>query len=1131
MDNSAVQLVGSPCGQHGPYTFYKAFKYVKNGLKRLVKLSEFFFVKLWSDSDLVCIGELQLLWVDKNSEQVLSSLRLYFLPENTPEGRMDHGEDEVLAIAEKVVLRLDDLITWITADAEWTWGRLGKWDNDVKEPKYSDNEIGANVNLNEGPLDFTDIEKEQITEEKSNSPSVIILSYPSYCRYRAMMKRLEGVEDEYLKHKVVKVLGGFTVLNKNTRVLFCRDTFDYPELEGHELLCNHLAPKLKGRPRGRRKKRSLSPGSESNESESSVCNIFNSNKTKLMTEGNANGLRSDSVISPRRSTRANVGNSENKEFLKKLNTYMKSIHTPIGRIPSLGFKELDLHAFFTKVDKLGGYSAVTTNRLWKSIFDDLSGNYISTSAATVIRRHYERFLLPYELHLKGKEYKPPASSIKSSKSISSSGSDADTSESTSCSGKSTPVPQLTAISTTSTNSANSDKNIHTVEKSDKPKTEVKISSLRSVRVKPDRLREQVSKERAAIIEKRSNAEIMNNKMVSEFSVEIKSELENSSITKNISESNLLNNGLTVELITTALPTIPQKTVQDEVSDVVTDKSCKNSVTIEPAKIEKMPSSQLPSTITRKKSTGDKVLTSDDSKENVATCNTNSKSSSHGKVTEIDLIEVPCKSKTPEIVHLDTDSNNISSSSSINNSLLHSVKKRKLDILKEGGLEVTPVKPTPMDTKDVKENRPSVIHHPSGVPKAMVGQLSITLALDKQGTLTTPTSMEISQRLLPTTQTKDVQSLPSTSIMRSNTKSLKHASPNNSFLYVNGQSPPKVVQSKSIYSYSEKTVYGNPKDYFMPPPRPPPQTPKTVDLNKQLGGDILDLTTKSPQKPIVEIMRVPTVATRPLMGITELSSRKNSASLPVLDARVGSNLEITIVGSNGVPQNVQPRMSKSISRYNSMGRPRYNGQTLMPTSTYTSPHTAHPQGSYNMNNKIPQKRTVNGNFIVNKKDENGRLPYSITPTQQAFAPREHRHQNNLDYNISSSYNRSSIPKLENNKTHTKNLPQPSPNLKSYASTPSNVLPAYLSQLSMASKMVPPYVPPIDPIYYSALQSLYPHAPLSTVPPFFPVPTPDHLQFYSDLMTRNSHLRYPFPYPPDGNSSVPAAANTETNFKKQ
>lgn len=108
-----------------------------------------------------------------------------------------------------------------------------------------------------------------------SGPHVIILSFPKYCRYRAMMKRLEGVEDVYLKYKIVNALGGFYVKHPNTRVLFCKETFDYPELEGHELLCNHLAPKLKGRPRGKRKKRSVSPGSESNESETSVCNNYN----------------------------------------------------------------------------------------------------------------------------------------------------------------------------------------------------------------------------------------------------------------------------------------------------------------------------------------------------------------------------------------------------------------------------------------------------------------------------------------------------------------------------------------------------------------------------------------------------------------------------------------------------------------------------------------------------------------------------------------------------------------------------------------------------------------------------------------------------------------------------------------
>lgn len=63
--------------------------------------------------------------------------------------------------------------------------------------------------------------------------------------------------------------------------MFCKDTFDYPELETHDLLCNHLAPKLKGRPRGRRRKndisgickRSESAGSDSNESEISECSV------------------------------------------------------------------------------------------------------------------------------------------------------------------------------------------------------------------------------------------------------------------------------------------------------------------------------------------------------------------------------------------------------------------------------------------------------------------------------------------------------------------------------------------------------------------------------------------------------------------------------------------------------------------------------------------------------------------------------------------------------------------------------------------------------------------------------------------------------------------------------------------
>ena len=60
---------------------------------KILALGEFFFVKVWPKSDLVAVGEVQLLWEDKNTGQLLSSVRLYFLPEYTPDGRMpQHGE-------------------------------------------------------------------------------------------------------------------------------------------------------------------------------------------------------------------------------------------------------------------------------------------------------------------------------------------------------------------------------------------------------------------------------------------------------------------------------------------------------------------------------------------------------------------------------------------------------------------------------------------------------------------------------------------------------------------------------------------------------------------------------------------------------------------------------------------------------------------------------------------------------------------------------------------------------------------------------------------------------------------------------------------------------------------------------
>lgn len=44
------------------------------------------------NSYIECLAEIRMIWRDKTEDCVLLSLRLFFLPENTPKGRDDHGE-------------------------------------------------------------------------------------------------------------------------------------------------------------------------------------------------------------------------------------------------------------------------------------------------------------------------------------------------------------------------------------------------------------------------------------------------------------------------------------------------------------------------------------------------------------------------------------------------------------------------------------------------------------------------------------------------------------------------------------------------------------------------------------------------------------------------------------------------------------------------------------------------------------------------------------------------------------------------------------------------------------------------------------------------------------------------------
>lgn len=78
-------------------------------------------------------------------------------------------QDELLAISEKVVIRMDDLITWITVETEWSWGRLAKCEEELKEIKVEPDQLasprkpaGNHFALSEITMDFSDIEQERL---------------------------------------------------------------------------------------------------------------------------------------------------------------------------------------------------------------------------------------------------------------------------------------------------------------------------------------------------------------------------------------------------------------------------------------------------------------------------------------------------------------------------------------------------------------------------------------------------------------------------------------------------------------------------------------------------------------------------------------------------------------------------------------------------------------------------------------------------------------------------------------------------------------------------------------------------------------------------------------------------------
>ncbi|KAK4320829.1 hypothetical protein Pmani_008338 [Petrolisthes manimaculis] len=362
------------------------------------------------------------------------------------EGLGKWKEHEVVSLSEKVVLKAEDVIGWMRAavGVKWDTGLLGVYGPPSQDPA---NDAHYTPPIS-GALDIGEVmrEKKLIGDVvEPNSLHIIILAFDKYCRIRGLLKRLEGVEEEYMRSRIVVALGGFVVPSRRTRMLFCRDVFDYPELEGHDLLCNHLceSPKLQGRPRKKRKKPTDSESESSEASEDTRPRL----KGKPGLTAKPNGIRALDRKGSSRPHHLAAPTNPNPtpppppqikndfstpalnrlfevDFMSKLHKFMKERNSPITRLPHIGYKQLNVYEFFTRVQQLGGFEAVNEKKVWKQLYEEMSGNnqtgapqqHSANSYASMMKRHYERLLLPYEKFLLQEQKKmlgigsPPKSS-------------------------------------------------------------------------------------------------------------------------------------------------------------------------------------------------------------------------------------------------------------------------------------------------------------------------------------------------------------------------------------------------------------------------------------------------------------------------------------------------------------------------------------------------------------------------------------------------------------------------------------------------------------------------------------------------------------------------------------------------
>ena len=103
---------------------------------------------------------------------------------------------------------------------------------------------------------------------------------------------------------------------------------------------------------------------------------------------------------------------ERDAFYAKLHAFRDEIGEPIQRLPTLGFKELDLCVLYKEVVKRNGIDSVIAKKQWKEVAEALQLPSSCTDSGFRLRLHYKKYLEAFER----KFYTPPPRCEPSSKS-------------------------------------------------------------------------------------------------------------------------------------------------------------------------------------------------------------------------------------------------------------------------------------------------------------------------------------------------------------------------------------------------------------------------------------------------------------------------------------------------------------------------------------------------------------------------------------------------------------------------------------------------------------------------------------------------------------------------------------------